>query len=533
MASDDTEIMAGPGRDPERERLQLLLGEDYRLQWVIGHGGMSTVWLADDVARDREVAVKALRPEFSNAPEFLERFRNEAKAATAIDSDHVVATYDYREVTDQAGTTHCFIIMEYVRGETLADLIAREGSLDEELSLDLLEQAAHGLSVIHRLGMIHRDIKPGNLLVTQSGQVKITDFGIAKAAEAVPLTRTGMVVGTAQYISPEQAQGLSVGPPTDVYSLGVVGYEVLGGRRPFSGDSSVSVVLSHINDEPPALPTSISAQARELVSIALRKDPATRFASGDEFALAIKEVRAGNRPPQPASAALQGEAEEPTPSATTELLGQAARPTTILPEATRVARAQETRAAAAGARRGGAPGAKPSAKKKAKKSGRGAGIAAAVAAAALVAAGAWAWSAGVFDSTGGEEPSETIVTTTLPGETETTTVRETAPQQPSRQQEPAPQQPSQQPAPQQPQPSPTAPIQPPPTQPGDDEDDGGDEQTQGSHQPTQPTAPAPTEGSSPAPTRAPSGLDGDRMHDYLDSERGLGGLYGALPRERR
>ena len=353
MASDDTEIMAGPGRDPERERLQLLLGEDYRLQWVIGHGGMSTVWLADDVARDREVAVKALRPEFSNAPEFLERFRNEAKAATAIDSDHVVATYDYREVTDQAGTTHCFIIMEYVRGETLADLIAREGSLDEELSLDLLEQAAHGLSVIHRLGMIHRDIKPGNLLVTQSGQVKITDFGIAKAAEAVPLTRTGMVVGTAQYISPEQAQGLSVGPPTDVYSLGVVGYEVLGGRRPFTGDSSVSVVLSHINDEPPALPTSISAQARELVSIALRKDPATRFASGDEFALAIKEVRAGNRPPQPASAALQGEAEEPTPSATTELLGQAARPTTILPEATRMARAQQTRPAGAAPRGGG------------------------------------------------------------------------------------------------------------------------------------------------------------------------------------
>ena len=184
-----------------QERFQALIGDDYRLQWVIGHGGMSTVWLADDVRNDREVAIKILRPEFSDNNEFLSRFRNEAEAAESIDSTNVVATYDYREIDDPVGTTFCFIAMEYVRGESLADMLAREGSLPEEMALDVMEQAAHGLSIIHRMGLVHRDIKPGNLLITQNGRVKITDFGIAKAAAAVPLTRTGMVVGTAQYVS--------------------------------------------------------------------------------------------------------------------------------------------------------------------------------------------------------------------------------------------------------------------------------------------------------------------------------------------
>ena len=146
--------------------------------------------------------------------------------------------------------------LEYVRGESLADLLARENTLQEELALDVLEQAAHGLSIIHRMELVHRDIKPGNLLITQNGQVKITDFGIAKAAAAVPLTRTGMVVGTAQYVSPEQAQGKDVTPASDVYSLGVVGYEMLAGKRPFTGDSSVSIALAHINQEPEPLSVS-------------------------------------------------------------------------------------------------------------------------------------------------------------------------------------------------------------------------------------------------------------------------------------
>lgn len=315
-----------------REQLQALIGDDYQLQWIIGHGGMSTVWLADDVRGRREVAIKFLRPEFSNNDEFLERFRYEATAAEDIDSDNVVATYDYREIPDPAGHTNCFIAMEYVRGESLADLLAREGSLGEDLALDVIEQAAHGLSVIHRMGLIHRDIKPGNLLITQNGQVKITDFGIAKAAAAVPLTRTGMVVGTAQYVSPEQAQGFEVTPSTDVYSLGVVGYEMLAGHRPFTGDSGVSVALAHVNNAPPPLSTEISAEARELIGIALRKNADTRFADGNELAIAASRVRFGERPPQPASSAMNQLAPEPSPTQSTQMLGRVAQPTTVRPE---------------------------------------------------------------------------------------------------------------------------------------------------------------------------------------------------------
>lgn len=315
-----------------KDHLQELIGADYQLQWVIGHGGMSTVWLADDVRNDREVAIKVLRPEFSDNVEFLSRFRNEAEAAESIDSENVVATYDYRELEDN-GRKFCFMALEYVRGESLADLLAREGALDEAMALDVLEQAAHGLSIIHRMNLVHRDIKPGNLMITQNGQVKITDFGIAKAAAAVPLTRTGMVVGTAQYVSPEQAQGLEVEAASDVYSLGVVGYEMLAGKRPFSGDSSVSVALAHINQAPEALSTSISAPARELIGITLRKDPTTRYVDGNEMALAVSAVRLGKRPPQPQSAALAGVAPEPSPTASTEMLANVANPTTMQPAA--------------------------------------------------------------------------------------------------------------------------------------------------------------------------------------------------------
>ena len=319
------------GKTDNRERLQELIGSDYTLQWIIGHGGMSTVWLADDNRYDREVAIKVLRPEFSDNDEFLGRFRNEATAAESIDSDNVVRTYDYREIDDPAGQRFCFIAMEYIRGESLADMLARENSLPESLALDVMEQAAHGLSIIHRMGLVHRDIKPGNLLITQNGQVKITDFGIAKAAAAVPLTRTGMVVGTAQYVSPEQAQGQRVTPASDVYSLGVVAYEMLAGERPFTGDSSVSVALAHINQNPDPLSTLISAPARDLIGITLRKDPATRYRDGNELALAVSKVRFGQRPPQTASADLNAVAEEPSPTASTVMLGNTTHPTTTHP----------------------------------------------------------------------------------------------------------------------------------------------------------------------------------------------------------
>ena len=383
-----------------RVELQQLVGSNYQLQWVIGHGGMSTVWLADDVANEREVAIKVLRPEFSSNEEFLTRFRNEALAAEGINSPNVVATYDYREVTAPAGFTMCFIVMEYIRGESLADLIAREGQLDEALALDVLEQAAHGLAVIHRMGLVHRDIKPGNLMLTQNGQIKITDFGIAKAAAAVPLTRTGMVVGTAQYVSPEQAQGLSVTPASDVYSLSVVGYEMLSGTRPFTGDSSVSVALAHVNNEPPPLPISVSAPARELIEIGLRKDPRQRFRDGNEMQLAVRQVREGMRPAQPGGR-TQVIATEPSPTASTQMLAdvsedRTARPAGAYPPSAARAIAAQRAAQPVPAR---AAGAVPNASVDKQKPSKAGPIVATLLALALIGGAlAWAWSAGAFDS---------------------------------------------------------------------------------------------------------------------------------------
>ncbi|WP_115685545.1 protein kinase domain-containing protein [Corynebacterium senegalense] len=412
-----------------RDELQRLVGDDYRLQWIIGHGGMSTVWLADDRANDREVAIKVLRPEFSANEEFLTRFRNEALAAEGINSPNVVATYDYREVDTGAGYSMCFIVMEYIRGESLADLIAREGKLDEALALDVLEQAAHGLAVIHRMGLVHRDIKPGNLMITQNGRVKITDFGIAKAAAAVPLTRTGMVVGTAQYVSPEQAQGLRVSAASDVYSLGVVGYEMLSGARPFTGDSSVSVALAHVSNEPPALSTSVSAPARELIEIALRKDPGTRFRDGNEMQLAVAQVRKGQRPAQPEGDATTRVAVEPSATASTQMLASVAQPATARPASPQQRRPQghlpeQQRAAA------------PVAPDREEDKRGGFGLGLAIAAVILLAGGAlvWALTAGPLGGSGTRSSTSTptIVTqtrTVAPSTTsnqpsrETTTVR--------------------------------------------------------------------------------------------------------------
>ena len=476
-----------------RERLQELVGEDYVLQWIIGHGGMSTVWLADDVRNDREVAVKVLRPEFSDNREFLDRFRNEAETAELIDSDNVVRTYDYREVPDPAGHTFCFIVMEYIRGESLADMLAREGTLEEDLALDVLEQAAHGLSIIHRMDLVHRDIKPGNLMITQNGRVKITDFGIAKAAAAVPLTRTGMVVGTAQYVSPEQAQGKEVTATSDIYSLGVVGYEMLAGRRPFTGDSSVSVALAHISQAPPALSTTVSAQTRELIGIALRKDPGQRFADGNEMTLAVSAVRQGQRPPQPKSAVMTRRAPEPTPTESTRMLGATAHPTTLSPAAAAPGTGLTAAAQTFPPRPTGRPTARPAQVPAGNTGGGGGGFRTGLLIVLLIVAlggGAafLAWQAGFFggdentdpDPTAPETPTQEIIT-----EWVTPTV-------------PAPA-PAPQPAPQ---PRPTVTGQTPPPTPAPVPTSSPD--PTGTGAPTTPATPTPTVAPTPTPTPTPT-----------------------------
>jgi serine/threonine-protein kinase len=192
--------------------------------------------------------------------------------------------------------------MELVEGESLSTLLARELRLGPARTLDVLQQAAAGLAAAHALGVVHRDIKPGNLLMARTGEVKITDFGAAWSASSVPLTQAGQVIGTAQYLSPEQARGVRAGPASDVYSLGVVAYECLAGRRAFAGASSVEIALKQINETPEPLPDDVPAEVRQLVERAMAKDPAQRFADGAAFRAAIEDVRDGRAvAPSPAA----------------------------------------------------------------------------------------------------------------------------------------------------------------------------------------------------------------------------------------
>jgi serine/threonine-protein kinase len=271
-----------------------LLADRYEITAPIATGGMGEVWKARDRVLDRIVAAKVLRTEYTGDPSFLARFRNEARHTAALTHPNIASVYDYGETVDDTGTQQlAFLVMEFVEGQPLVSILHEEGALPVDWTLHVLEQSADGLSAAHRAGVIHRDIKPGNLMVRPDGVVKLTDFGIAQARDATPLTRTGMVVGTAQYLSPEQAQGMELTAASDVYSLGVVAYECLTGARPFDGASQVAIALAHINRPPPPLPSHVPPAVRLLVERALAKDPSDRFADGGAFAEAIRRVASG------------------------------------------------------------------------------------------------------------------------------------------------------------------------------------------------------------------------------------------------
>ncbi|KAA0024924.1 serine/threonine-protein kinase [Antrihabitans cavernicola] len=274
----------------------------YRLQRLIATGGMGQVWEATDLRLDRRVAVKVLKAEFSADPTFRERFRTEARISAQLNHHGIAGVYDYGETRDPSGAATAYLVMELVQGEPLNAVLGRLGRLSMPHALDMLEQTGRALEVAHAAGVVHRDVKPGNILVTPAGQVKITDFGIAKAVDASPVTKTGMVMGTAQYIAPEQALGQDATAASDVYSLGVVGYEALAGQRPFVGEGALTVAMKHVREAPAPLPADMPAHIRELVEITMAKDPAARYARGGEFADAVAAVRAGRRPPRPGAA---------------------------------------------------------------------------------------------------------------------------------------------------------------------------------------------------------------------------------------
>ena len=300
----------------------LTFGGRYQLSSRIAIGGMGEVWEATDLVIGRTVAIKILKDEYLGDPGFLERFRAEARHAALVNHEGIANVFDYGEEDGSA-----YLVMELVPGEALSTILERERVLPTDKVLDIVAQTASALQAAHMAGLVHRDIKPGNLLITPDGRVKITDFGIARIADQVPLTATGQVMGTVQYLSPEQASGHPASPTTDIYSLGIVAYEALAGRRPFTGESQVAIAMAQINEAPPELPVTIAEPVRNLVYACIAKRPEDRPASTAHLARAAQALRRGDV--REAVAAVPGIAGEDAFSAYTTPIGTAA--TRLLP----------------------------------------------------------------------------------------------------------------------------------------------------------------------------------------------------------
>jgi serine/threonine-protein kinase len=263
-----------------------LLADRYRLDCRIAVGGMGEVWRAEDLLLGRLVAVKTLRPEYVGDADLRARFRAEARHAGGLEHPGIASVYDFGELPSAA-----WLVMELVDGEPLSGLLHRSATLSADRTLDIVAQTAAALQVAHDAGIVHRDIKPGNLLIRPDGVVKVTDFGIASAADTATLTRIGELIGTAYYLSPEQAAGRTVESASDLYSLGVVAYECLAGQRPFSGSDAVAVVLAHVHEPVPALPDTVPEQVRALVTRLLSKDPSARYSSAAELSRSASALR--------------------------------------------------------------------------------------------------------------------------------------------------------------------------------------------------------------------------------------------------
>jgi eukaryotic-like serine/threonine-protein kinase len=263
------------------------LSDRYRLEDPIGVGGMATVYRAHDVELDRPVAVKVLADPLASDPEIRTRFLREGRLAARLSHPNVVRVFDAGE---QDGRP--FIVMEHVEGETLADVLRRRGRLPPDEAVELVLQAGEGLDSAHGAGLVHRDVKPQNLLVGDEGTLKVADFGIARALEGTQVTQAGTILGTAAYLAPEQAAGESVGPAADVYGLGAVLYELLAGRPPFEDASLEALVLRHREEEvaAPPLPPAVPPEVEDVVMRALARVPAHRPASAADLAHELRSA---------------------------------------------------------------------------------------------------------------------------------------------------------------------------------------------------------------------------------------------------
>lgn len=364
-----------------------VLGGRYELTTRIAVGGMGEVWKGTDNVLGRPVAAKIMKDEYRDDEGFLARFRAEARSMGAVSDPGIAGVYDYGEETGAP-----YLVMEYVPGEALSAIIERDGAMSEVDALNITAQAAQALDAAHKAGVVHRDIKPGNLLITPDFRVKITDFGIARVADQAPLTRTGQVMGTAQYLAPEQATGKGSVPQSDLYSLGIILYELLAGRRPFIGETQVEIAIAQVNRKHPALPETVSAPVQRLVDCLLAKKPGQRPADGASVATAARALMDGD------IAAAEAAIPQLAPNAggqtaATQVIGSDEASTTVLNHTSEQAAAQP-----AGIQRGYLAGPEPTSEEleepeERKKGGAGAKAAIAILVIALLGLlgwGAWA-----------------------------------------------------------------------------------------------------------------------------------------------
>jgi eukaryotic-like serine/threonine-protein kinase len=272
------------------------IAERYRLEGRLGFGGMSTVHRAIDLRLERQVAVKLLAEHLADDPTFVSRFQREAQAAARLVHPNIVQVFDSGQ---DPSTGQYFIVMEYIEGYSCAEILRDDGWVEVEEAISIIDQACEGLHYAHRHGVVHRDVKPGNLLRAREGEVKLADFGIAKATEQSSITQVGSVLGTAAYLAPEQARGEEAGPRADLYALGVVTYQLISGRLPYEATSLTELALKQQQEAPAMLDTLVAAVCQELadaVAIALALDPRDRYESAREMGRALSDGANGIAP---------------------------------------------------------------------------------------------------------------------------------------------------------------------------------------------------------------------------------------------